>query len=191
MTINEYYGFPEGTIARLDCRLPDMLPINVEISNISNAYSFFSGRRILKFSKDVKYTNIDRLTNGSSLIEGIVDINTDNCAYFSHAFNSEIKYLPIIDISGAKDSDKVAQFNDVAADMKYTFNEIDRILTDEGISPKEYNMKNFKLADDVDTSRVYQHFADSWMYKNFFKKIGILTPEVAKKCDEAALKTKP
>ena len=108
MTINEYYGFPEGTIARLDCRLPDMLPINVEISNISNAYSFFSGRRILKFSKDVKYTNIDRLTNGSSLIEGIVDINTDNCAYFSHAFNSEIKYLPIIDISGAKDSDKVS-----------------------------------------------------------------------------------
>ena len=75
--------------------------------------------------------------------------------------------------------------------LKYTFNEIDRILTDEGISPKEYNMKNFKLAEDVDTSRVYQHFADSWMYKNFFKKIGILTPEIAKKCDEAALKTKP
>ena len=91
----------------------------------------------------------------------------------------------------AKDSDKIAQFNNVAADMKYTFNEIDRILTDEGISPKEYNMKNFKLANNVDTSRVYQHFADSWMYKNFFKKIGILTPEVAKKCDEASLKTKP
>lgn len=91
----------------------------------------------------------------------------------------------------AKDTDKVAQFNDVAADMKYTFNEIDRILTDEGISPKEYNMGKFKLAEDVDTSRVYQHFADSWMYKNFFKKIGILTPEIAKKCDEAALKTKP
>lgn len=93
--------------------------------------------------------------------------------------------------TAAKDSDKVAQFNEVAADMKYTFNEIDRILTDEGISPKEYNMGNFKLADDVDTSRVYQHFADSWMYKNFFKKIGILTPEVAKKCDEAAEKTRP
>ena len=91
----------------------------------------------------------------------------------------------------AKDTDKVAQFNDVAADMKYTFNEIDRMLTDEGISPKEYNMGKFKLAEDVDTSRVYQHFADSWMYKNFFKKIGILTPEIAKKCDEAALKTKP
>lgn len=119
-----------------------------------------------------------------------IEIAEENClkqaeldsAVYRNIFNAT---------AAAKDTDKVAQFNDVAADMKYTFNEIDRILTDEGISPKEYNMKNFKLADDVDTSRVYQHFADSWMYKNFFKKIGILTPEVAKKCDEAALKTKP
>ena len=119
-----------------------------------------------------------------------IEIAEENClkqaeldsAVYRNIFNAT---------AAAKDSDKVAQFNDVAADMKYTFNEIDRILTDEGISPKEYNMKNFKLAEDVDTSRVYQHFADSWMYKNFFKKIGILTPEVAKKCDEAALKTKP
>ncbi len=119
-----------------------------------------------------------------------IKIAEENClkqteldsAVYRNIFNST---------TAAKDSDKVAQFNDVAANMKYTFNEIDRILTDEGISPKEYNMGNFKLADDVDTSRVYQHFADSWMYKNFFKKIGILTPEVAKKCDEAAEKTRP
>ena len=119
-----------------------------------------------------------------------IEIAEDNClkkaeldsAVYRNIFNST---------AVAKDSDKIAQFNNVAADMKYTFNEIDRILTDEGISPKEYNMGKFKLAEDVDTSRVYQHFADSWMYKNFFKKIGILTPEIAKKCDEAALKTKP
>ena len=119
-----------------------------------------------------------------------IEIAEENClkqaeldsAVYRNIFNST---------AAAKDSDKIAQFNDVAADMKYTFNEIDRILTDEGISPKEYNMGKFKLAEDVDTSRVYQHFADSWMYKNFFKKIGILTPEVAKKCDEAAEKTRP
>ena len=119
-----------------------------------------------------------------------IEIAKENClkqaeldsAVYRNIFNST---------AVAKDSDKIAQFNNVAADMKYTFNEIDRILIDEGISPKEYNMKNFKLANNVDTSRVYQHFADSWMYKNFFKKIGILTPEVAKKCDEASLKTKP
>ena len=119
-----------------------------------------------------------------------IEIAKENClkqaeldsAVYRNIFNATV---------AAKDNDKVAQFNDVAADMKYTFNEIDRMLTDEGISPKEYNMGKFKLAEDVDTSRVYQHFADSWMYKNFFKKIGILTPEIAKKCDEAALKTKP
>ena len=119
-----------------------------------------------------------------------IEIAEENClkqaeldsAVYRNIFNST---------AAAKDSDKIAQFNDVAANMKYTFNEIDRILTDEVFSPKEYNMGDFKLADDVDTSRVYQHFADSWMYKNFFKKIGILTPEVAKKCDEAAEKTRP
>lgn len=105
----------------------------------------------------------------------------DSAAY-RNIFNSTI---------AAKDSDKVAQFNEVAGNMKFRFNEIDRILTDEGISAKEYNMGNFKLADDVDTSKVYQHFADNWMYKNLFKKIGILTPEVAQKCDEAAEKTRP
>ena len=115
---------------------------------------------------------------------------TENClkqadldsAGYRNIFNSTI---------AAKDSDKIEQFNRVAADMKSTFNEIDRILTDEGISSKEYKMENFKLANDVDTSRVYQHFADSWMYKNFFKKIGILTEDVAKQCDEAANKTRP
>ena len=120
----------------------------------------------------------------------IIEIAKENC--LKQAELDSTVYRNIFNATvAAKDTDKVAQFNDVAADMKYTFNEIDRMLTDEGISPKEYNMGKFKLAEDVDTSRVYQHFADSWMYKNFFKKIGILTPEIAKKCDEAALKTKP
>lgn len=119
-----------------------------------------------------------------------IQIATENClkqadldsAAYRNIFNSTI---------AAKDSNKVEQFNRVAADMKSSFNEIDRILTDEGISSKEYDMKNFKLANDVDTSRVYQHFADSWMYKNFFKKIGILTEDVAKQCDNVANKTRP
>ena len=119
-----------------------------------------------------------------------IEIAEENC--LKQAELDSTVYRNIFDATAAaKDSDKITQFNDVAANMKYTFNEIDRILTDEGISPKEYNMKNFKLADDVDTSRVYQHFADSWRYKKFFKKIGSLTPEVEKKCDEVALKTKP
>ena len=110
MTINEYYGFPEGTIARLDSRLLDTLPKDIEISDISNAYCHFRGKRILKFSKDVKYTNINQLTWGSYYILGIVDINTENCTDFAWAFeNDSTQYLPIINISGAENSDRVNQ----------------------------------------------------------------------------------
>ena len=113
MTINEYYGFPEGTIARLDSRLLDMLPNDIEISDISNAYCHFDGKRILKFPKDVKYTRIHQLTWGSYGILGIVDINTENCTDFAWAFeNDGTHYLPIINISGAENSDRVRNMFD-------------------------------------------------------------------------------
>ena len=119
-----------------------------------------------------------------------VQAATENC--LKQAELDSAAYRNIFNSTNAvKDSDKVAQFNNLAADMKSTFNEIDRMLIEEGISSKEYKMEDFKLANDVDTCKVYQHFADSWMYKNFFKKIGILTDDVAKQCDEAAVKTKP
>ena len=110
MTINESYGFPEGTIAKLNCRMPDMLPNDIEISDINSEYCRFNGYRILKFSKDAKYTDISFLTWQSYYIQGIIDINTENCADFSNAFNNDsTKYLPIIDISGAENSDRVNQ----------------------------------------------------------------------------------
>lgn len=90
----------------------------------------------------------------------------------------------------AKDSVKVCEFNNIAAAMKSSFNEIDCILTDSGISPEEYKMENFQLSDK-DTSCVYQHFADNWMYRNFFTKIGIMSDSIAKKCDEAEKQTRP
>ena len=102
MTINEYYGFPEGTIARLDSRLPDMLPNDMEISDINSAYCEFTGYRILKFPKDVKYTNIEKLTWLSSGIRGIIDIDIEKCSKFSYTLNS-VQYLPILDISNAED----------------------------------------------------------------------------------------
>ena len=102
MTINEYYGFPEGTIARLDSRLPDTLPNDIEISDINSAYCQFAGYRILKFPKDVKYTNIEKLTWLSSGIRGIIDIDIEKCSKFSYTLNS-VQYLPILDISNAED----------------------------------------------------------------------------------------
>lgn len=106
MTINEYYGFPEGTIARLDSRLPDMLPNDIEISDINSAYCQFAGYRILKFPKDVKYTNIEKLTWLSSGIRGIIDIDIEKCSKFSYTLNS-VQYLPILDISNAEDVDNM------------------------------------------------------------------------------------
>lgn len=119
-----------------------------------------------------------------------IEIATENC--LKQAELDSIEYRNIFNsTNAAKDSDKIEQFNNLAGSLKFRFNEIDKMLNEEGISSKEYNLEDFKLADDADTSKVYQHFADSWMYKNFFKKIGILTPEIAKKCDEAKEKTRP
>lgn len=128
--------------------------------------------------------------NTKSASSNAIDIAAENClkqadldsAAYRNIFNATV---------AAKDSIKVAQFNELAGNMKSTFNEIDLMLISEGISAQEYNIDNFNLADDVDTSKVYQHFADSWMYKNFFKKIGILTPDVEKKCNDVAEKTRP
>ena len=77
-----------------------------------------------------------------------IEIAKENC--LKQAELDSVVYRNIFNSTAvAKDSDKVAQFNNVAADMKYTFNEIDRILIDEGISPKEYNMKNFKQISSI------------------------------------------
>ena len=111
MTINEYYGFPEGTIVKLDSRLPDTFPNDIEISDIRNAYCNFNGLRILKFPKDAKYTSIEHLAWNAYGILGIIDINTENCTDFAWAFqNDSTQYLPIINISGIENSDK---FKDV------------------------------------------------------------------------------
>lgn len=90
--------------------------------------------------------------------------------------------------SAAKDSDKIKQFNELAGSLKSTYNEIDRILTEENIP--DYNMKSFNLSADVDTSCVYQHFADSKLYRKFFQKIGIMNDSIKKQCDEADKRTR-
>lgn len=88
----------------------------------------------------------------------------------------------------AKDSDLVNQFNELAANLKSTFNEIDLMLTEEQFP--DYRMEDFNLSIDADTSCVYQHYADSKMYRKFFEKIGIMNDSIAKVCDEADKKTK-
>ena len=117
-------------------------------------------------------------------------IATENC--LKQAELDSIAYRNILNGTiAAQDSDKIAQFNALAYDMKSSFNKIDCMLNEEGISPKEYKMEYFNLADDVDKCKVYQHFADSWMYKNLFKKMGILSDTVEKQCDIVSDVTRP
>ena len=76
--------------------------------------------------------------------------------------------------------------------MQSSFNEIDRILTDEGISEKDYNFKSFKLDKDLhDENEKYQYFADNWMYRKFFGKIGIMTDSIKTVCDKVSNIIKP
>lgn len=119
-----------------------------------------------------------------------IKIAEENC--LKQAELDSIAYRNILNGTiAAQDSDKIAQFNALAYDMKSSFNKIDCMLNEEGISPKEYKMEDFNLADDVDTCKVYQHFADSWMYKNLFKKMGILSDTVEKQCDIVSDVTRP
>lgn len=86
--------------------------------------------------------------------------------------------------SAVKDSATVAEFNKLA--KKYltdgeTSKKCKENLKAEKISAKEYG----DIFYNSDTSPQMQHEADKWGYRNFFKKIGIMTPEFEKKCDEA------
>lgn len=133
---------------------------------------------VSKYNKSENdYLEITKETNPS-----LKQAKLDSLA-FRDIFNSS---------SAAKDSEKIAQFNDIARSMQYTFNEIDRILVDEGISPKEYDFYSFKLdKDTVDTNTKFQFFADNWMYRNFFKKIGIMNDSIKKACDNVVKIIKP
>ena len=162
MTINEYYGFPEGTIARLDCRLPDMLPIDLELSDIKSAYDNFNAKRILKFSKDVKYTSISNLTSGSYNIEGIININTEKCTDFNYAFRSEgIKYLPIIDISSATN----------------TSNMLDRYIKTFGIKGL-YKLTNSPYDNAPNSAELFQY---EGKYKKYYSPFISPLPSTTRK----------
>lgn len=90
--------------------------------------------------------------------------------------------------SAAKDSNIVNQFNELAANLKSTFNELDLMLVDEQIP--DYNMEDFNLSVDADTSCAYQHYADSKLYRKFFQRIGIMNDSISKQCDSIDKKTK-
>ena len=103
----------------------------------------------------------------------------------------------------AKDSAKVEEFNKIASRIRQKpekttrwsiISSIDNNLIQEGISTEE--LKNIRrktpiFQDDLVRINMRQHYADSWAYKNFFKKIGIMNDSINKKCNEVSKKIRP
>lgn len=118
------------------------------------------------------YTEVLNVIQAQS--EGIQQAKLDSLA-FRDIFNST---------QVAKDSDKIVKFEAIAQDMQSTPNEIDRILTDEGIksSSQDANMQK---------EENFQYFADNSMYRKFFNQIGIMNDSLKNICDIASLIIKP
>ncbi len=110
----------------------------------------------------------------------IIQAKLDSMAY-RNIFNSTF---------AAKDSVFVEEFNTIANDMKSSYNEIDMILSDNGITPEEYTVQPL-MNDTTDSDPRYQFFADKWMFKKFFEKIGIMNDSVQKRFEEVSKQIDP
>ena len=104
----------------------------------------------------------------------------------------------------AKDSAKTADFNKIAARMRPNEEEnediwdkqfdIEKKLTKEGISIKDLDAIKEKFSVRIEGLaglNTFQHYADDWAYRKFFKAIGIYNAGISKKCDEVSEKIRP
>lgn len=129
--------------------------------------------------KNKPYTELEKINSAET--PSLKQAKLDSLA-FRDIFNST---------QAAKDSDKIAEFEALAVSMQSSYNEIDKILTDEGITKKEYNFDSFNLQNDNDDDVHYQYFADNWMYRKFLTKHGLMTDSVQKVCDLVSRIIKP
>ena len=103
----------------------------------------------------------------------------------------------------AKDSASVAEFNKIAAEMRgYQPEETDHwnrreavrnTLINKSITIQELDKiePNDLLIADLQNTNRFQHDADDWAYRKFFTEKGIMTDELAKKCDEVSKLIRP
>lgn len=104
----------------------------------------------------------------------------------------------------AKDSALVAEFNKIAGKTRGYDNselrlwekkeKIRESIIKQGITTRELKaIDRHDSYSNGDVSRVnlFQHYADDWAYRKFFKKAGIMNNEIAKQCDEVSEKIRP
>ena len=165
ITAKQFLSFIPATMLATSCT-------KSTVANRTLDYAFKNNKTYEEVINVVKFSNN----------QSIQQAKLDSLA-FRNIFNTT---------KAAKDPAKVAEFDKTAKDMQSTFNEIDRILTEKGISPKEYNYNSFNLDKDLkDESVEYQYFADNWMYRKLFKKFGIMTDSVKVACDKVSKIIKP
>lgn len=149
--------------------------------------------RAADYMADRSYSEYLEVTSGNNLT--FVQSKLDSVAY-RDIFNGT---------KAAKDSTLVAEFNKIAAstrgydskvpDVWQRKEYIKKNIVNQGITTRELKAiedKDDRL-DDGDETRInkFQHFADDWAYRKFFKEKGLMTPELAKKCDEVPKKIRP
>ena len=105
----------------------------------------------------------------------------------------------------ATDSSNLAEFSKIAAatrgyDDKHYAREretkIKHQLVEQGITVKELKSMEKSIGsycnfDVVVYVSKYQHYADDWAYRKFFKKIGILDEKLNQKCDSISKIIRP
>ena len=128
-----------------------------------------------------------------------------NSVYTKQSILDSIAYRDIFNSTqAAKDSAKVADFNKIAARMRPNEEEneniwdkqsdIEKNLTKEGISIKALDAIKDKFSvrmEGITGLNTFQHYADDWAYRKFFKSIGIYNASISSKCDEVSEKIRP
>mgnify|MGYP004574507535 FL=1 len=90
----------------------------------------------------------------------------------------------------AKDSAKVAEFNEIAKAYRAPSNYSEDVLTSQINKARKAGMlhKDYVEMTSYTTTRQRQNFLDNFAYKKFFKENGVLNRNLEKKCDEYSKK---
>lgn len=132
------------------------------------------------------------------------DIEMENY-YYQTTLQSRLDSMAYRDVfnstKAAQDSEKVANFNKIAAnyravlDDKYNFKKaiksIKSKLVSGGITVKDLKKINSNTDNYGHPLHLTQHYADDWAYRKYFKKIGIYKGNIPKKCDEISKSIRP
>lgn len=149
--------------------------------------------RAAEYMADKPYSEYLKVTEGDNTT--LIQSRLDSVAYRDIFMGTK----------AAKDSALVAEFNTIAEKTRgYSNNnyssgkkmkKIRESVIKQGITTRDLetirNTDGSIPSGEAELAAKYQHNADNWAYRNFFKKAGIMDSEIEKKCDSISLKIRP